>query len=126
MTCLNLTLPQPVSTTDVLPISFRSQHLFESRWTSVVHTASDDGYVRGLLLTHLGHFCDIGERKFSIDASVEECTVAVVTIDLAKHTTMCSHVMEIQMTTFRLQDTFYYDMMYTIMPFQRLRPRHHY
>ncbi|KAF8554425.1 hypothetical protein OG21DRAFT_1095400 [Imleria badia] len=79
MWCLDLTLPKPVSATDVLPISIRSQHLFESRWTSVRCTASDDGYVRGLLLTHQGPppYDYIADRKFSIDASGEECTAAI-------------------------------------------------
>ncbi|KAF8554427.1 hypothetical protein OG21DRAFT_1497072 [Imleria badia] len=77
MSCLDLALPTPVSTTNVLPISIRSQHLFESRWTSVRYTASDDGYVRGMLLTNSGppHFR--ATSKFTIDASGEEFIVAV-------------------------------------------------
>ncbi|KAF8554424.1 hypothetical protein OG21DRAFT_1095706 [Imleria badia] len=79
MLCLDLTLPKPVSTTDVLEISVRSQHLFESGSTFVRYTASGDGYARGLLVTNQGppSFRDTSARKFSIDASGEECTIAI-------------------------------------------------
>lgn len=79
MLCLDLTLPKPTSTTDVLPIFIRSQHLFESWWTCELYTASDDGYVRGLLLTTPVHpsLREVGARKFTIDASEEVCTVVV-------------------------------------------------
>ncbi|KAF8554421.1 hypothetical protein OG21DRAFT_1497068 [Imleria badia] len=79
MSCLDLTLPGPISTNDVLLISIRSQHLLESACTSVWYTASDDGYIRGLLLTESGPsiFLDTSVRKFSIDASKEECIMAV-------------------------------------------------
>lgn len=76
MSCLDLNLPKPVSTTEVLPISIRSQHLFESRWTLERYTASDDGYARGFLLVKPGS-SGVSARKFSIDASGEECTIAV-------------------------------------------------
>ncbi|KAF8127669.1 hypothetical protein EV363DRAFT_1172185, partial [Boletus edulis] len=79
---LDLALPKPVSNTDVLPISIRSQHLFESSWEFERHTVSDDGYVQGLFLTEqptgpLAHFGFMNVRKFTIDASREECAIAV-------------------------------------------------
>ncbi|KAF8135101.1 hypothetical protein EV363DRAFT_1429759 [Boletus edulis] len=79
MMCLDLALPKPVSNTDVLPISIRSQHLFESSWEFERYTVSDDGYARGLLLTerespYLG-FSSV--RKFTIDASREEHAIAI-------------------------------------------------
>ncbi|KAF8135096.1 hypothetical protein EV363DRAFT_1322475 [Boletus edulis] len=79
MMCLDLALPKPVSNTDVLPISIHSQHLFESSCEFEHHTVSDDGYARGLLFTeelppYLG-FRNV--RKFTIDASREECAIAI-------------------------------------------------
>lgn len=77
MSCLNLTLPKPPSTADILPISVRSQRLFEYVWSAARYTASDDGYVRGLLL-----MCSpapqrraVSACKFTIDARAEECTM---------------------------------------------------
>ncbi|KAF8127711.1 hypothetical protein EV363DRAFT_1266801 [Boletus edulis] len=77
--CLSLALPKPVSNTDVLPISIRSQHLFGSSWEFEHYTVSDDGYVRGLLLTEKGppYLGFSSVRKFTIDASREECAIAV-------------------------------------------------
>ena len=79
MSCLDLTLPKPVSATVVLPISVRSHTLFESRWSFKRYTASDDGHARGLLFTvsEPPHFSINGARKFTIDASGEGCTIAV-------------------------------------------------
>ncbi|KAF8442312.1 hypothetical protein L210DRAFT_3204892 [Boletus edulis BED1] len=79
MSCLDLTLPKPVSNTDdVLPISVHTQHLFGSTWTYEHHSISD-GYGLGLLLTETRpSFVQINSaRKFTIDASKEECTLAV-------------------------------------------------
>ncbi|KAG6373499.1 hypothetical protein JVT61DRAFT_6657 [Boletus reticuloceps] len=79
MMCLDLTLPKSVSNTDVLPISIRSQLLFESSWECERHTVFDDGYARGLLLTERGspYLGFNSVRKFTIDASREECAIAV-------------------------------------------------
>ena len=78
MSCLDLTLPQPASTLDVLPISIRSQHLFDSWWTTVRYTTSDNGYVRELLLTNLAPYSFVIDvRKSSIDASGEECAIVI-------------------------------------------------
>ncbi|KAF8135104.1 hypothetical protein EV363DRAFT_1582298 [Boletus edulis] len=79
ISCLDLTLPKPVSNTDILPISYRSQHLFESTCTFERHTVSDDGYVRGLIFTE-AKSPDLGPnsvQKFTIDASGEECTMTI-------------------------------------------------
>ncbi|KAG6373492.1 hypothetical protein JVT61DRAFT_6648 [Boletus reticuloceps] len=79
MSCLDLTLLKPVSNTNVLPISVHTQHLFESTWTYERHLISDDGYGLGLLLTETWpRFVDVNSaRKFTIDASKEECSIAV-------------------------------------------------
>ncbi|KAF8442254.1 hypothetical protein L210DRAFT_3759737 [Boletus edulis BED1] len=79
ISCLDLTLPKPVSNADILPISVRSQHLFELTWTFERHTVSDDGYVRGLVFTE-AKSPDLGPnsvQKFTIDASGEECTMTI-------------------------------------------------
>lgn len=79
MSCLDLTLPQPSSTTDVLPVLTRSQNLLESEYSSELHSVSDNGHVRGLLLADSGppDLYVNRMRKFTIDASGEECTITV-------------------------------------------------
>lgn len=76
--CHDLTLPKPCTTTDVLPLHIHTQLLFESSWRELQYAASDDGHVRGLLLSSGEHSYphrtpDV--RKFSIDASGEEIIV---------------------------------------------------
>lgn len=75
MSCLDLTLPDPGSTTNILPISVHSQKLLESISSLEPYTACGDGYVRGLLLINSeSPQRDVGHvRKFTIDASGEEC-----------------------------------------------------
>ena len=73
MTYLDLTLPEPDTATDVLPMHIRTQLLFESCWSFELYTAFDDGHVRGLLLTGDRTLDATSARKFSIDASGEEC-----------------------------------------------------